>query len=160
MRRRLPLAAALAAALLLAGCEKIDRNMWDNPAFRPQEEPVRLPPADSVPTKGISRVPAMGEAAGLKNPVTPSDRARLEGKALYGIHCAPCHGDSGAGDGLVGKKYVPAPADVRANGPFGKLPDGVLFVIISDGLGGMPAFRADLSPDERWKVVIHLRALR
>ena len=87
------LAAAAVAVTTLPACEKIDRNMWDNPAFRPQEEPVRLPPADSVPTKGISRVPAMGEAAGLKNPVTPSDRARLEGKALYGIHCAPCHGE-------------------------------------------------------------------
>ena len=160
MRARLLLVAALVLACALAGCEKIDRNMWDNPAFRPQEEPVRLPPADSVPTKGISRVPPMGEAAGLKIPVAPSDGARLEGKTLYGIHCAPCHGDSGAGDGLVGKKYVPAPADVRAGGPFGKLPDGVLFVIISDGLGGMPPFRADLSPDERWKIVIHLRALR
>jgi len=30
------------------GCEKLDRNMYDNPAFRPQEEPVRPAPAASV----------------------------------------------------------------------------------------------------------------
>lgn len=160
MRARLPCAAGLAALLLLSGCEKIDRNMWDNPAFRPQEEPVRLPPPDSVPTKGLSRSPAMAEGPRLANPVAPTERTRREGQALYGIHCAPCHGPSGAGDGLVGKKFTPAPADLRAGGPFGKAPDGVLFVIVTNGLAGMPPFKGDLSPDERWEIVAHLRTLR
>ncbi len=160
MRVGLLLVLALAASCVLGGCEKIDRNMWDNPAFRPQEEPLRFPPADSVPTKGIVRAPAMADAAKLANPVAPSDRTRREGQALYAIHCAPCHGDSGRGDGPVGRKFVPTPADLRPEGPFGRLPDGTLFAIVSNGLGAMPPFRADLSPEERWKIVIHLRALR
>ncbi len=148
------------AAVLLFGCEKIDRNMWDNPAFKPQEEPVRMPPKDSIPTKGREQIPSMAEAKKLKNPVEPTEWALLKGKELYGFHCFPCHGVSGAGDGPVGKKYVPTPADLRPGTHVAKLSDGEFFVVISAGAGGMPAFRADLSPAERWQIVAYLRTLK
>jgi mono/diheme cytochrome c family protein len=153
-------AAAVLAALLFPACEKIDRNMWDNPAFKPQEDPVRLPPKDSVPTKGRERIPTLAEAAVLPNPVEPTERNLAKGKEVYGVFCAPCHGADGRGDGPVGKKYVPAPADLRAGSPFMQLSDGQLFVIVSTGMGGMPAFRADLAPAERWQVVLHMRTLK
>jgi mono/diheme cytochrome c family protein len=148
------------AALLFPACEKIDRNMWDNPAFKPQEEPVRLPPGDSIPTKGRERIPSMAEAASLQNPVAPTESNLAKGKELYGIFCVPCHGASGRGDGPVGKKYVPTPADLHAGSPVSRLPDGTLFVIVSNGAGGMPAFRADLAPIERWSIVAYLRTLK
>jgi mono/diheme cytochrome c family protein len=160
MRRVGALAAAVLAALLFPACEKIDRNMWDSPAFRPQEDPVRLPPRDSVPTKGRERIPTLAEAAVLANPAEPTERNLAKGKELYGIFCAPCHGADGRGDGPVGKNYVPAPADLRAGSPFMQLSDGQLFVIVSTGMGGMPAFRADLAPAERWQVVLHMRTLK
>jgi len=154
------LAAAILAAAFLPACERIDRNMWDTPAAKPQREPVRLPPADSVPTKGREHIPSMAEAVKLENPVEPTERNRLKGKELYGIFCVPCHGASGKGDGLVGQKYVPVPVDLRPGSPISKLPDGVLFVFISNGAGGMPAFRADLDPAERWHVIAYLRTLK
>ena len=86
-RERVRFAAGLLAVALLAvfpfsGCEKLDRNMYDNPAFRPQEEPVRLPPAGSVPTKGLEHTPKPGtpEAAALKNPERVTDFSLLTGK--------------------------------------------------------------------------------
>ncbi|HZW36272.1 MAG: c-type cytochrome [Deltaproteobacteria bacterium] len=158
--RRAALLVIAMVAIILPACEKIDRNMWDNPAFKPQEEPVRLPPKDSIPTKGRERIPPMSEAAGLKNPVSPTEGNLSKGKELYGIFCVPCHGASGRGDGLVGKKYVPTPADLHPGSPVSRLPDGTLFVIVSDGAGGMPAFRADLSPVERWQIVAYLRTLK
>ncbi|MBI5576718.1 MAG: cytochrome c [Deltaproteobacteria bacterium] len=148
------------AAVLLFGCEKIDRNMWDNPAFKPQEDPVRLPPKDSIPTKGREQIPSMAEARELKNPVEPTEWALLQGKELFGIHCVPCHGISGAGDGPVGKKYVPTPADLRPGSRGARHSDGELFAVISSGYGGMPAYRADLSPSERWHIVAYLRTLK
>ena len=151
---------AAVAAVLISGCERIDRNMWDNPAYKPQEEPVRLPPKDSVPTKPRENIPSMADAGKLKNPVESTEWTLLKGKELYGFHCVPCHGASGAGDGPVGVKYVPKPADIRSGGFVGKMSDGQLFVIISSGLGGMPAFRADLSPTERWQIVAYLRTLK
>lgn len=159
-RTRTGLVVLLAAASLFAGCEKLDRNMYDNPAFTPQEEPVRLPPKDSVPTKGRETVPPLAEASKLRNPVEPTEWNLLRGKELYGIFCAPCHGASGKGDGPVGKKYVPDPPDLRAGAYGGHHADGELFVIVSSGKGGMPAFRADLDPGERWRVVLYLRTLK
>jgi mono/diheme cytochrome c family protein len=161
VRRVLPAAVAF-ALVLLAGCEKLDRNMYDNPAFRPQEEPVRPAPASSVPTKGRGTVPAPGSlaAAALTNPEKVTEFSLLTGKELYGIYCAPCHGESGKGDGPVAKKFVPTPSDISAAGRGAHHPDGDLFAILTHGKNGMPAFYGDLTPKERWLVVAWLRTLK
>jgi len=156
------LVVALLAVFPLSGCEKLDRNMYDNPAFRPQEEPVRLPPGASVPTKGLEHTPKPGtaEAAALKNPEKTTDFSLLTGKELYGIYCTPCHGESGKGDGPVAKKFVPTPADVSATGHGSHHPEGDLFAVITHGQGGMPPFRSDLTAKERWLVVAYLKTLK
>jgi mono/diheme cytochrome c family protein len=161
LARRIGVAAAFLAMALLAGCEKLDRNMYDNPAFRPQEEPVRLPPADSVPTKGLEHTPKPGtpEATALKNPEKVTDFTLLAGKELFGIYCTPCHGASGKGDGPVAKKFVPTPVDISGTG-FGQAPEGMLFAIVTHGMGGMPPFRSDLTAKERWLVVAYLKTLK
>lgn len=155
-------AAALLATALLAGCEKLDRNMYDNPAFRPQEEPVRLPPPASVPTKGLEHTPRPGtaEAAVLKNPEKATDFSLLAGKELFGIYCTPCHGPSGKGDGPVARKFVPTPADISATGHGSHHPEGDLFAVVTHGENGMPPFRSDLTAKERWLVVAYLRTLK
>ena len=155
------LAAAAVAVTTLPACEKIDRNMWETPAYRPQEEPVRLPPEGSIPTKGVERTPKPGtpEAAALKNPEKPTETSLLAGKERFGIHCAPCHGASGKGDGPVAKKFVPTPVDISGTG-FGMAPEGLLFAIVTHGMNGMPPFRADLTAKERWLVVAYLKTLK
>ena len=156
------LAAALSTVLVLSGCEKLDRNMYDNPAFRPQEEPVRLPPAGSVPTKGSEHTPKPGTpgAAAHINPEKTTDFSLLTGKELYGIYCTPCHGESGKGDGPVAKKFVPTPADISAAGQGSHPPEGELFSVVTHGKNGMPPFRSDLTAKERWLVVAYLRTLK
>ena len=160
---RLPavLFAAIVAVTTFTACEKIDRNMWENPAYRPQEAPVRHPPEDSVPTKGLERSPKPGtpEAAALKNPEKTTESSLLAGKELYGIFCTPCHGESGKGDGPVAKKFVPTPVDISGTG-FGMAPEGLLFAVVTHGLNGMPPFRSDLTAKERWLVVAYLRTLK
>jgi len=167
LRTRLHIAAgvlfvALPVLFALSGCEKLDRNMYDNPAFRPQEEPVRVPPAGSVPTKGVERVPLPGsaEAAALPNPEKINEFSLLTGKELFGIYCAPCHGESGKGDGPVAKKFVPTPADISAAGHGSHHSEGELFAVVTHGKNGMPAFRSDLTAKERWLVVAYLRTLK
>lgn len=150
----------LLAAFLLPGCERIDRDMWDSPAFKAQEAPVRLPPEGSVPTKGKERIPSPAEARALRNPVKTTDWTLSQGKELFGIFCTPCHGVSGAGDGPVAGKFVPTPVNLRPGSRVAKLSDGELFLVLTAGSGGMPAFRADLSPGERWKIVSYLRTLK
>jgi mono/diheme cytochrome c family protein len=160
---RLPgvLFAAIVAVTTFTACEKIDRNMWENPAYRPQEAPVRHPPEGSVPTKGLERTPKPGtpEAAALRNPEKTTESSLLAGKELYGIFCTPCHGESGKGDGPVAKKIVPTPVDISGTG-FGMAPEGMLYTIVTHGMNGMPAFRSDLTVKERWLVVAYLRTLK
>jgi mono/diheme cytochrome c family protein len=162
MKRILLSLAAVLAVALSAGCEKLDRDMYDNPAFRPQEEPVRLPPAGSVPTKGLEHVPMPGSpaAAALGNPEKITDFSLLTGKELFGIYCAPCHGASGKGDGLVAKKFVPTPADISGTGHASHRPEGDLFAVLTHGKNGMPAFRSDLTARERWLVAAYLKTLK
>jgi len=160
-RVRLLLAAALAVTLL-AACEKLDRNMYDNPAFRPQEEPVRVAPPDSVPTKGLPHVPKPGTtaAAALANPEKINDFTLLTGKELFQIHCTPCHGAAGKGDGTVAKQFVPTPVDISATGHASHHPEGDLFAVLTHGKDGMPAFRFDLTARERWLIVAYVKALK
>ena len=162
LARLVVFAAAFLAMALLAGCEKLDRDMYDNPAFRPQEEPVRLPPAGSVPTKGLEHTPKPGtaEAAALVNPEKMTDFSLLTGKELFGIYCTPCHGASGKGDGPVAKKFVPTPADISATGHGSHHPEGELFAVVTHGKNGMPPFRSDLTAKERWLVVGYLKTLK
>jgi len=105
-------------------------------------------------------VPPLAEAARLANPLKPAKEDLVRGKDLFDIFCVPCHGETGRGYGPVGKKFVPVPADLRAGSPVMGLSDGQLFVVVSSGLGTMPAFRADLSPGERWQLVSFLRTLK
>ncbi|MFA6147589.1 MAG: cytochrome c [bacterium] len=156
------LAVLFLAVLPLSGCEKLDRNMYDNPAFRPQEEPVRLPPAGSVPTKGLEHTPMPGtpEAAALDNPSKVTEFSLLEGKELFGIYCTPCHGESGKGNGPVAKKFVPTPADISGTGHGSHHPEGDLFAVVTHGRNGMPPFRSDLTAKERWLVVAFLKTLK
>lgn len=162
MRKVVCALAAILAAAVLSGCEKLDRNMYDNPAFRPQEEPVRLAPASSVPTKGVEHVPLPGSpaAASMKNPEKISDFTLLTGKELFHIYCTPCHGASGKGDGPVAKKFVPTPADISATGHAAHHPEGDLYAVVTHGKDGMPSFRSDLVSRERWLIVAYVRTLR
>lgn len=161
--KRIPAAfAALLAVALLAGCERLDRDMYDNPAFRPQEEPVRLPPEGSVPTKGVAHVPLPGtpQAAALGNPEKINDFTLLTGKQLFGVHCAPCHGASGKGNGRVAGKFIPTPVSISAADPKTRRPEGELFAVMTHGKNGMPAFRDDLTARERWLVAAHAIRLK
>jgi len=135
--------------------------MYDNPAFLPQEEPVRLPPAGSVPTTGLERTPKPGtpEAMALKNPEKTTGSSLTDGKELFGIYCVPCHGESGKGNGPIAKKFVPTPEDISGTG-YGKVPEGFLFAIVTHGQDAMPPFRSDLTAKERWLVVAYVKTLK
>ena len=162
MKKALLSLAVLLAASLLAGCEKLDRDMYDNPAFRPQEGPIRLPAEGSVPTKGLEHVPMPGSPAAeaLKNPEKITDFTLLTGKELFGIYCSPCHGASGKGNGPVAKKFVPTPVDISGTGYGSQHPGGEMFAVITHGKNGMPPFRSDLSEKERWLVAAYLKTLK
>lgn len=82
------------------------------------------------------------------------------GMALYGEHCAECHGAAGLGDGPQGSGLPRKPADLT--GPHtAQHTAGDIFWWLTHGIprGGMPGFAAKLGEEERWDVVNFLRSL-
>ena len=82
------------------------------------------------------------------------------GRALYGAHCAACHGPSGRGDGALARGLDPAPPDLTDRALAATPPDQT-FRVVTYGIPGtaMPAFGDRLSVEERWDVVAYVRSL-
>jgi cytochrome c6 len=75
--------------------------------------------------------------------------------ATYRTKCAMCHGQDGGGSEVGKSMNIP---DLRSPA-VQKLPDAQLAQIISDGKGGMPAFKNSLSEDQVHSLVAYIRSL-
>ncbi len=148
MRRIAKLAVAGVAPLLMAA-------IWmdEQPSYKPYKAPTPAPPAGSVPVSGRETVTRASE---VKNPVAPTAASLAEGKALFAINCAMCHGQSSAERGPVGKKLSPPPPGLDHDTVRG-LSDSTIFKAITFGFGRMPSFQDKLRPEERWNLVNFLR---
>ncbi len=95
----------------------------------------------------------------LQNPFTAEADLLQRGAKVYATHCIPCHGASGRGDGAVARRGYPPPPSLFAENSM-NMKDGQIFHGITYGQGNMPAYGAQVSPDDRWKVILHIRSLQ
>lgn len=76
------------------------------------------------------------------------------GAQLYHTNCAPCHGDSGRGDGLLAAQLTPRPRDFTARLFGGGDRPEDLYLRVATGVApSMPAFGPGLQPEEIWAIV-------
>jgi mono/diheme cytochrome c family protein len=127
--------------------------MDDQQSYKPYKAPVLSPPVDAVPVSGREIVSQQAE---LKNLVPPTEASLSQGKTLFDINCAMCHGQTSAERGPVGKKLVPPPPGLDHDMVKG-LSDSTIFKALTFGFGRMPVFRDKLTPEERWNLVNFLR---
>jgi mono/diheme cytochrome c family protein len=88
------------------------------------------------------------------------------GKEQFGIYCTPCHGQDGAGQGMVHQRarallqgtWVP-PTDLHQENLLYK-PVGELFDNISRGIRNMPPYARQIDVDDRWAIILYMRALQ
>ena len=109
---------------------------------------VALPPlaSDAYPTT-------------YSRPGVPYQAASIaDGMALFGEHCAACHGPRAAGDGPAAATLQPRPPDLRAH-HVALHTAGDIFWWITNGRPPMPAFGDRLDADARWHLINYLRAL-
>jgi mono/diheme cytochrome c family protein len=112
-------------------------------------------PVEAVPVQGPVLIG--GQPASEAIPATADSLQR--GQVLFGIDCAMCHGQSGVGDGPLSGFFSPKPADLTGV-TVQSLSDAQVFLVITDGFGVMPSLAENLSPEERWDVVNHVRSLK
>jgi len=136
-----------------------------NPNFA-DGKTLQMPPPGTIPhgTPPLlyQATPQDAERAGieLKNPLSATKSAALDrGATLFGRFCQPCHGSSGAGDGLVAKHGFPPPPTLAADHAR-QLKDGQIFHIITFGQRNMPSYGAQISADDRWQIVLRVRQIQ
>lgn len=96
----------------------------------------------------------------LRNPFSWGDARTLKrGEFAYTTFCQPCHGSGGRGDGVVVYRGFPAPPSLLAERAV-KMKEGQIFHILTYGQGNMPSYAAQLSQEDRWKVILFVRSLQ
>ncbi|HEX5001257.1 MAG TPA: cytochrome c [Bacteroidia bacterium] len=102
----------------------------------------------------------------LVNPIPATELNITEGKRLYSNYCMHCHGESGNGDGSLIQtgKFPPPPSystGVSSRGGNMKdLTDGKIYHTITYGLNLMGSHASQVSPEERWKIVLYIHQLQ
>lgn len=117
--------------------------------------------------------------------ITQQDLKR--GQDRYTIYCAVCHGPLGNGQGKIWErgylqptsfhlaKVEPKEANIendqvrgRSRGymlwgidiPMQQVPVGYYFEVMTKGYGGMPSYSAQISPEDRWRIIAYIGALQ
>lgn len=126
-------------------------------------EPDRLaPPSGAVPVTGRRASITFEQAGALSNPVQRA-RGLEQGRQVFNVNCAMCHGKDGRGESEVARRFAAAgfvpPVDftsARAQ----QRSDGQLYWIVTHGLGNMPPFNELLTEDQTWSVVHIIREVQ
>jgi mono/diheme cytochrome c family protein len=179
----------VAVAAILSSCkDKRSRgleyapNMYYAIAYNPDQKnnnfadgkTAQVPPTGTTPigftrfneefTNTLEGYVAAGEKA--VNPLPATKENIEEGKQLYLVMCAPCHGEKGAGNGRIVElgKY-PAPPSYATGvssrgGAMKDLTDGKIYHTMQYGINLMGSYASQLSPAERWKVVMYVHELQ
>jgi mono/diheme cytochrome c family protein len=154
-------------------------DMDNQPKFRAQAanpmfadgRAMRPPVAGAVARGALSADDALerGRVAGAwieSFPIPVTEQLMRRGQERYDIFCAPCHGLSGHGDGIVARRadrlqegtWTP-PSSLHTDLVRSR-PEGHLFNTIANGVRNMPAYGAQVPVADRWAIVAYVRALQ
>nr|WP_214072118.1 cytochrome c [Mucilaginibacter sp. dw_454] len=154
-------------------------NMYEKIAFDPDQanpnfkdgKTAQLPPAGTTPV-GFTRFDYPKTMDGynqasieVKSMILNNAKNYTDGKQLFLAFCSPCHGATGQGDGTVVAHGFPAPPSYSKGqssrgGAMKDLTDGKIYHTITYGLNAMGSYASQLSPEERWKVVLYVHHLQ
>jgi mono/diheme cytochrome c family protein len=178
----------LASAVVFSACKdkrstglEYARNMYDPLAPNPDQpnknfangQTAQTPPAHTTPV-GFDKYdyPNTKEgyeaaSAGLVNPLALTEANLVSGKHYFTVFCSPCHGEKGDGQGHLVKiekiSGIPSyhgDATSSRGGAMKDLTAGKIYHTIMYGLNNMGSHASQLSPEERWKVVMYVQQLQ
>ncbi len=101
----------------------------------------------------------MGESWGTGMPLPVDQKLLVRGQQRYAINCVPCHGASGAGNGITtqyGIVGVPSYHQERIR----VMADGEIYNTITHGKNTMYPYGDKITREDRWAIVAYIRALQ
>jgi mono/diheme cytochrome c family protein len=171
------IAAALVSGALLSACGKDNRkpgkhymsDMVNSRAYEFYDERVAtLKPVDGTVKRGELlpyhlKAADTAQANAVKNPLILTKADLEEGKRLFNIYCAICHGSKLDGNGPLynggNGPYVAAPANL-ASGPKAAYTEGRLFHVMTFGYNAMGSYASQLDREQRWKIAAYIRTVQ
>jgi mono/diheme cytochrome c family protein len=170
MTRQVKLLLLLVIGLLLGGCAM---SMKEQPKYGPLDlsefyadgRSSRDAPANTV-ARGLAgnedAVFVTGKLNGTpvaEFPFQLSVEDLRRGQSLFDDVCAPCHGRTGAGDGIIVQRGFTTPPPLWAPNLV-EMPPGQLYDFTKNGFGAMPPYGPILQPADLWRVVGYVRVLQ
>ncbi|MCF6401675.1 cytochrome c [Chitinophaga filiformis] len=171
------IAAALVSGALLSACGKNNRkpgshympDMVESRAYEFYSERLStMKPVEGTVKRG-ELLPYHLKAAdtalanAVKNPLMLTKADLEEGKRLFNIYCAICHGSKLDGNGPLynggNGPYVAAPANL-ASGPKSDYSQGRLFHVMTYGFNAMGSYASQLDREQRWKIAAYIRSFQ
>ncbi|TAK83460.1 MAG: cytochrome c [Betaproteobacteria bacterium] len=170
----------LAAVLSLAACEKLMRDMYDQPRYKPMHESALFPDGSSARAPLPGTVAAAGGTfAGTSSGRQGTEQEKLRpeiekaktnpfpitmqllrrGRERFDIYCAPCHSPVGDGDGRVARRGFPHPPSYHIE-RLRAAPDRHFYDVMTQGHGVMRPYADRVPPEDRWAIVAYIRALQ
>ena len=154
---------------LLTGCRQ---DMHDQPRFKPLAESdfftdlrsARLPVEGTV-ARGQLREDAyfytgkLGSTPGDFMPFPINLDVLARGRERFNIYCAPCHSQTGDGNGMIVQRGFRPPPSFHTE-RLRKSPLGYFFDVMTNGFGAMPDYSSQIPPRDRWCIVAYIRALQ
>ena len=125
-----------------------------------------------IPAHTVSRDPLRnddalyeGKAAdgswlrGFPSALTVDARMMERGRDRFTIYCQPCHGSVGDGNGIT-KQYGMGATPTYHDPRLRDMAEGEIFNTITHGKGNMQTYADKLLPEDRWAVILYVRALQ
>jgi mono/diheme cytochrome c family protein len=172
--------ALVLLVIAIGGCEKLARNMYDQPRDNPMRANALFPDGSSSrpPVPGtvaaaggvlagtssarvgaaLERERARDEAA-QHNPYPVTMQLLHRGQERFNIYCAPCHSRLGDGDGMVARRGFPHPPSYHID-RLRNAPDRHFYDVMTHGHGVMRPYSDRVPPEDRWAIVAYIRALQ
>ena len=160
----------LAVLAVSVGCRQ---DMHDQPRYKPQARNDFFPdmraarlPVDGTVARGQLHddtyfyTGKIGNNPGEAFPFPVTQQVLERGQQRYNIFCAPCHSRVGDGNGMIpsrGFSRMPPSYHIER---LQKAPAGYFFDVITNGLGIMQGYSAQIPAQDRWAIIAYIRALQ
>jgi mono/diheme cytochrome c family protein len=156
-------------ALAAISCRQ---DMHDQPKYLPMREATFFtdvrsarPPVEGTVARGHLRddellyTGKVNGAAATMFPFSVDAAVMSRGRDRFDVFCAPCHGRTGQGDGMVVRRGYRRPPSLHQD-RLREAPAGHFFDVITNGFGAMPEYATQVRAEDRWAIVAYVRALQ